>query len=159
MLSLSVFFYAGPEGCVGRVSCTVRSNANDEAMSDITVTLNDPPPEPTCVESYNFSLANKVKRVYVSNTFPSATFTIERALVQPYLEQKIYTYDQEEREGSFYCSFSITSEFGASGWLRQMMTLMLLIVLFLDPNQIDEISSNQICDKDILWILTWNVRA
>ena len=112
-----MFFHAGPDGCVGQVSCAVRANANDEAMSDITITLNDPPPEPTCVASYNFSLANKVKRVYVSDTFPSATFTVERALVQPYLEQKIYTYDQEEREGSFHCSFSITSELEASGCL------------------------------------------
>ena len=126
-----VHVFPGPAGCDGSVSCTVRSNAKNGAMSDVTVTLNNIPSPHQCIESYNFSLAGKVKKVYVSDTVPSATFTIERELGELYLDQTISTYDKEEREGSSHCSFSITSEYISSVlWLWQMITTMLLVVLF-----------------------------
>ena len=88
----------------------MRPNFTNEALSDITVTLNDIPLEPKCVAGYKFSLDGESKSVFKSETVPSATFTVIRNLGVPYTNSEIHTYDAEDWEGIESCSFSITSE-------------------------------------------------
>lgn len=78
-------------------------------LSDITITLNDVPPNPMCDVGYKFIFANESKFAGAGSS-PSATFTVNKELGLMYENQKIFTTNALNQTGQQNCSFSITSK-------------------------------------------------
>ena len=90
------------------VSCSVTDN---NYFSDIKIALISREGL-RCVEGYEFMLGNEMKMV-VGNP-ASAIFTVDKSLGMPYINQKIDTFDAENRRGSVPCLYNITGELETS---------------------------------------------
>ena len=99
--------FTEPDNCEGVVTCSVVADPVNDQFSSIIVSL-ETPKGMRCVEGHEFMLGGETKMV-VGNPV-SAVFIVDESLGFTYLNQKIYTFDAENRRGAIPCLFNITGE-------------------------------------------------
>ena len=106
ILLLAIFPVEQPGNCLGDVSCSVIPT--NEEFPLITVSVVNPLSDLICAKEYEFRLGDQVMQTNET----SVTFTYT-TLGMEYMNQPIYTLNDEGRKGAIPCTYSITGRWTA----------------------------------------------